>query len=1418
MAAYGALVSVMQIIDSLQNHPNPPISIDPEQVESLTQVIKFFQDFLEGYPVHHDHPEDQDIWESRIAESAYYTGDVIESYIVDQIHARSKNDVENISSIQFYQDLQKAIENMNLIKIEIKEKMVVQDQLDIIKSVTTAVVDSPRSTSTATMVGFDDVFLQMLDKIIGGDPDLQIIPIVGMGGIGKTTLARSIYVSTDVQHHFDACAWCTISQEYNVWKILRKILYQVGKKYNRSELSEDELGLHVCKNLFGMRYLIVMDDLWNIEAWDEVRRFFPNNRSGSRIVVTTRLSNLAYELNHSNGLSMKFLDEYASWNLFSKIVFGQQSCPLELEDIGKSIVKGCHGLPLSVVVLGGLLSKSEQTKNSWGLYEKILSSIVTLDNDKSLLQLLYLSYNNLPVHLKPCFLYMGMCDEDEVIRISKSIPLLVAEGFVKPITGKSLEEVAKEYLEELVDRNLLIVEARNHYGKLKSCKMHDLLRDLCLREAQKTKFLCVLGEPRIQQGIDSHLHVESRSWENEYPTPLLHSLESASLVRSFFGKRPKSLSQKFSLLRVSDDFSEEEDRRDYYEEIFLGLVNLRYLVVNVNWNLPEIPSSVSFLWNLQTLNLCSIRRDYVFEIWKMPQLRHVITYGHQPNGAYCLPDPQSDREDMMLENLQTLFEVKNLKFGAEMLKRIPNIKKLKLYYEDISTEGNYYHLNNIRYLHKLETLRLRSLDRFDRNLEVSLPSSLKKLTLERTYLPWEDMYKIIGSLPHLQVLKLKKNSFIGSVWKTFEGQFSNLKFLLIENCDLKYWVTNNTHFPNLEHLVLRHIWWLQEIPSCIGDIPTLQTMKLVNCSDSVEGSTKQLKKLEEFGNKDLHLTILKKSDLLEEEFSSSMYRAITTAVESQKENVAESCVESEPISTSEGHEIKQQTTDEIEEEGIVLGHSKTEMSMSNFGSTHIVATHSSSADDSLPAIESRKENVAESCVESLESGMLNLADRDLHELSSKPDYADSMILFLQRNKRLTLIQPSFFNNMPELHFLDLSDTKIRILPSSLFKLSKLKVLLLRNCICLEKLQPEIGELKKMEVLDLSGTELYDLPVEISQLEHMKRMHLSFYGPDDESEYERLPCHLVSPSFLSEMKEIESLSISVHPEDHRWTEVAACIIKDINKLEMLSSLHFYFPQIKMFENFIKTSPSWNNKKKCLSKFDFTVGQDVKRIVSRVPDEVESMFSQQERCMRYVNGDKTSPLMKSVIIRATAFYLDHHTRVQSLSNFDISSFQSLKFCVVRECPKMQAILDEKNARGAFPCLEYLGIYFMWELRQIWKPPSQASRWNRIFKAPILVKNFEPLKYLMIKTCPKLRFIFWESMLQCLANLEELVVEDCEGVEKIIKEESKNANYQDNVLPRLRKLNLHYLPELVSLGCGVSMSEEKLSVYGCPNWKRA
>ncbi|XP_047961733.1 putative late blight resistance protein homolog R1B-16 [Salvia hispanica] len=511
MAAYGALISVMNIIDQLQTHPNPPISIHQKQLESLIQAVTSLQHFLESYSPHGGYTEHEDYWESRIAEAAYDAEDVIESYIVDQIHVRARNDVENISSTEFYQGLQKVIENMNLIEIEIKEKMAVQDQFHMVKSVSTsAAAGSSRSAFAArevATVGFDEVLDQMLDNITRGGLTRQIIPIVGMGGIGKTFLARNIYVSPLVQQHFDVCAWSGISQEYNAREILRQVLDQVDnkdkeeeKENDRKDLCEVELGDHVYQYLFGRKYFIVMDDMWTIEAWDGVRRFFPDNRNGSRIVVTTRLSHLASQFNYSSGLDLKFLDKYASWDLFCKTVFGEEACPLELKGIGKKIVKGCKGLPLSIVVIGGLLSKSERTKEKWGFIEKNLSSVVNLNDNESCLQVLYMSYNNLPVHLKPCFLYMGIYTEDAIL-VNLHILFIVAGGYVKPINGKCLEEIAEEYLEELVDRNMLIVKERKHDGKLKFLKMHDLLRDLCLREAQKLKFLCVLEDGSIPQAI-----------------------------------------------------------------------------------------------------------------------------------------------------------------------------------------------------------------------------------------------------------------------------------------------------------------------------------------------------------------------------------------------------------------------------------------------------------------------------------------------------------------------------------------------------------------------------------------------------------------------------------------------------------------------------------------------------------------------------------------------------------------------------------------------------------------------------------------------------------------------------------------------------------------------------------------------------
>ncbi|KAL8481970.1 hypothetical protein ACS0TY_028206 [Phlomoides rotata] len=199
-----------------------------------------------------------------------------------------------------------------------------------------------------------------------------------------------------------------------------------------------------------------MDDIWSSEAWDQIRPFFPDNKNGSRVMITTRLSNLAFDLSGSRDFQMNFLDEDTSWALLCKTVFGEEGCPIELEDIAKEITRNCRGLPLSIVVIGGLLANSNMTRTYWEYILENLASFINLENDEYCLQLLRTSYKELPVHLKSCFLYMGIFPEDCEIRISKLIKLLVAEGILRPSEDKRLEDVAEEYIMELVDRNLIL--------------------------------------------------------------------------------------------------------------------------------------------------------------------------------------------------------------------------------------------------------------------------------------------------------------------------------------------------------------------------------------------------------------------------------------------------------------------------------------------------------------------------------------------------------------------------------------------------------------------------------------------------------------------------------------------------------------------------------------------------------------------------------------------------------------------------------------------------------------------------------------------------------------------------------------------------------------------------------------------------
>lgn len=220
---------------------------------------------------------------------------------------------------------------------------------------------------------------------------------------------------------------------------------------------------------------------------------------------------------------MRMMDANQSWDLLRAKVFENQDCPPELVNIGKKIAESCKGLPLAIVVIGGLLSTVRKNPSSWWEIAENVNSVVAA-KDGQFEEMLSLSYTHLPHHLRPCFLYFGGFREDYEIRVSFLVRLWVAEGFLKPHNeSKSLEDVAEECLEDLVKRNFVMISKRKSNGKIKSCRLHDLMRDLCIRKAGEEKFHSNLGGmDSIKSSSKTHrrmsIHLSNLS---HLPKPLL---------------------------------------------------------------------------------------------------------------------------------------------------------------------------------------------------------------------------------------------------------------------------------------------------------------------------------------------------------------------------------------------------------------------------------------------------------------------------------------------------------------------------------------------------------------------------------------------------------------------------------------------------------------------------------------------------------------------------------------------------------------------------------------------------------------------------------------------------------------------------------------------------------------------------------
>ncbi|CAL5212634.1 unnamed protein product [Lathyrus oleraceus] len=818
---------------------------------------------------------------SQIRDVSYLAEDVIDTFITNVAFYKKRNMLgrmlHSVDHAKLLHDVAEKIDKIKTALSEIHENKIkyCQESSDQSRSAreeeerAQSLHRLRRNVEEENVVGFvheSEVVINRL--VLDGSSPFNVVSIIGMGGLGKTTLARKVYNSHKVKNHFNCRAWVCVSNECRARELLLGLLQNLmpNNDYEGRSLSDAELKKRVWECLKWKKYLLVLDDLWKIRDWDELKDAFPDGNRGSRILITSRLKEVASHTSRDPPFFLQFLSEEQSWELFSKKVFRGEEYPCDLESLGKQIVKSCGGLPLSIVVLAGLLANKEKSHREWSKVLGHVNWYLTRDETQVKDVVLKLSFDNLPSRLKPCFLYLGMFPEDCEIHVKKLLQLWIAEGFIQETGSRDACDVAEDYLYELIDRSLIQVARVKYNRGVRTCRIHDLLRDLCILESKEDNI--------FQVCTDNNILVPTKPRRLSVHSSMSHYVSSNtddhSCVRSMFCSDPtclispdewKWLTKSFKLVRVLD----LEGTYCFKIPSNLGnFIHLRYLRIE---DIISVPDSICNLQNVETLDFGSLWNDKIsfpMGISKLKHLKHLNTSGPIILRGRCL----KSNVDVMW-NLQTISRIvldkkttyliekgsfpKLRKLGLHIssnlkgdvpkmllsLQQLKHLNKLEIIFKVIDWPHSRWVINckpaevleSLKQLSHLNILKIRNAGELV-TCAAMFPTNITKLTLIDITCLNDTGMKAIGKLTKLQKLILSgKYRYIrsGEVWSSdsyfdlncVEDGFPELKEFHVENLPIQNWKLANGSMPRLQFLDIHQCDKLDSLPSELWSLTTL---------------------------------------------------------------------------------------------------------------------------------------------------------------------------------------------------------------------------------------------------------------------------------------------------------------------------------------------------------------------------------------------------------------------------------------------------------------------------------------------------------------------------------------------------------------------------------------------------------------------